>query len=268
MDTIVERRPLIFTLGIGVGIIALAVVSRLVLAPLLPQLTREGIGLLLNWIFVAFSIGLVSWLGWWDKVRLTAPANRRALVYLLPFAAIVFLPIVFGMAVPEVALIEGETLPAWATIVLIVVGVALGAAISEELLYRGVLLRALEPRGRLYAGVVTATVFGLTHVSQIVLGAPVMEWLVTMFLIIPTGIGLAAVTFRLESLWPLVVWHFAVDSTSLHAASMPTAYVASLLGLTVLVGAMGIWLLRHDDKAARPDARNDLASAVIDSDSS
>lgn len=267
MNTIIERRPLTFTLGIGVGVVTLAVVSRLVLAPLFPQLTLHGIGLILNWMFVAFSIALVAWLGWWDKIRLTEPVNRRAVVYLLPLVAIVFLPVVFGMSVPEVALIEGETLSTWATVAVIVVGVALGAAISEELLYRGVLLRALEPRGRLYAGVVTAAVFGLTHVSQIILGAPVVEWLITIFLIIPTGIGLAAVAFRLESLWPLVVWHLAVDSTALHAASMPTAYIAILLALTVLVGVMGVWLLRQDDRAARTDARNDPASTVIDPDS-
>lgn len=267
MNSIIERRPLTFTLGICVGVVGLAVVSRLVLVPLFPQLTIHGIGLVLNWLFVAFSIALVAWLGWWDEIRLTAPVNRRALVYLLPLGAIVFLPVFFGMAVPEVALVEGETLSTWATVALIVVGVALGAALSEELLYRGVLLRALEPRGRLYAGVVTATVFGLTHVSQIVLGAPAVEWLVTMLLIVPTGVGLAAVAFRLESLWPLIVWHFAVDSTALHAASMPTAYIAILIGLTVLVGAMGVWLLRQDDRAVRTEVRNDPTTAVVDPDS-
>lgn len=267
MNTLIERKPLAFTVGIGLGIVALAVVSRLVLVPLFPQLTTQGIGLILNWIFVAFSIALVAWLGWWDKIRLTSPVNRRALVYLLPFAGIVLLPVVFGMAVPELSLVEGEILPAWATIAVIVVGVALGAAVSEELLYRGVLLRALEPRGRLYAGVVTATVFGLTHVSQIILGAPAVEWLVTMILIIPTGIGLAAVAFRLESLWPLIAWHLAVDSTALHAASMPAAYIALLLGLTVLIGVMGVWLLRHDDRVAQADAREDGASPIIDAES-
>lgn len=263
MKQFVENRPLSFTLGIGGGIVALAVGSRLVLVPLFPQLTLDGVGLVLNWLFVAFSLALVAWLGWWDKIRLTAPVNRRGLVYVLPFAAIVFLPVAFGMAIPEVSLIEGEVLPAWVTVVLIVVGVALGAAISEELLYRGVLLRALEPRGRLYAGVVTATVFGVTHVSQIILGAPAMEWLVTMVLIIPTGIGLAAVAFRLESLWPLIVWHLAVDSTALYAARMPPAYIAILVGLTLLIGAMGVWLLRQDDRAARIAARHD-SDGIVD----
>ncbi|WP_311172386.1 CPBP family intramembrane glutamic endopeptidase [Halobellus ordinarius] len=263
MQSIVERRPVAVTLGIGAGIVALAVFSRLVLEPLFPQLTQSGIGLVLNWLFVAFSIGLVAWLGWWGKIRLTARVNRRALVYLLPFAAIVFLPVVFGMAVPEVSLVEGEIRPAWLTVVLIVVGVALGAAISEELLYRGVLLRVLEPRGRLFAGVLTATLFGLTHVSQIILGGPAVEWLVSIILIIPMGIGLAAVAFRLESLWPLVVWHLAVDVTALHAASMPTGYIVALVALTIISGVMGIWLLRKDDQVARLATAHDAVDTVV-----
>ncbi len=251
MTSFIERRPITAALAIGVGIVVLAVFSRFVLSPLLPSLTEQGLGVILNWVFVLFSIALVAWLGWWDEIRLLGRINRRALVYLLPFAALVLLPVAFGLAIPEVSLVEGQVLSPLATVVLIVVGVALGAAISEELLYRGVLLRALESRGHLFAGVFTACLFAVTHVSQIIMGGPVLEWLVTIALIVPTGIGLAALAFRLESLWPLVAWHFAVDSTALHAAELSTAYLVILIGLTVLIGVMGLWLLWKDDVVRR-----------------
>ncbi|MUV57723.1 type II CAAX prenyl endopeptidase Rce1 family protein [Halogeometricum sp. CBA1124] len=96
----------------------------------------------------------------------------------------VFVPVAFGFAIPDVSLVEGTTLPAWAALFVVVVGVALGAAVSEELLYRGVLLRALEPRGRVLAVVLPAVVFGLSHVSQVVLGNSLAEWLPQMILII------------------------------------------------------------------------------------
>jgi membrane protease YdiL (CAAX protease family) len=249
MQTLVERRPLGFTLGVTIAVIGLAVAGRLVLAPLLPQLTLDGIGLILNWVFVMITIALVTWLGWWDKSRLTAPLNRRALVYLLPFAVAVFIPVVFGLAVPDVSLVRGEFLPDWATLLVIIVGVALGAALFEEILYRGVLLRALEPRGHLFAGIVTAIAFGLTHISKIILGGSVVEWLPAMILIIPTGIGLAAVAFRLESIWPLIVWHFAVDVTGLLGAGQSQAYTFATLGFILFVGVMGLWLLWQDDHA-------------------
>jgi membrane protease YdiL (CAAX protease family) len=256
MVTIVERRPVAFTVGTAVVIVGLTVFARLVLAPLLPFLTLDGLGLLLNWVFVALVLGLVAWLGWWEKIRLTAPVNRGALVYLLPFVAMILLPFAFGLAIPEISLVEGETVPPLLTVAVVVVGVSLGAAISEELLYRGVLLRALESRGPLVAGILPAVLFGLTHVSKIVLGGPVAEWLPAMLFIIPTGIGLAAVTLRLGSLWPLVGWHFAVDSTNLLVASASAAYTLATIGLIALTGAMGLWLLWQDERAYRAANRD------------
>lgn len=264
MKTFVRQRPLAVTVGVTVAVIVLAVGGRLVLAPLVPSLTLAGVGLVLNWVFVVLTLAFVAWLGWWDEIRLTRRVDRRELVYLLPLAAMVAVPVVFGLAIPEISLFEGAVLPAWASLLVVVVGVALGAAIFEEILYRGVLLRALEPRGKLFAGVVTATAFGLTHVSKIILGGSVAEWLPSMLLIIPLGIGLAAVAFRLDTIWPLVVWHFAYDVTSLLGAAQSTAYVVSLLALIAVVGVMGIWLLRQDDRAARRGARVGSESELAD----
>lgn len=232
--------------------IVLTAVVRLVLEASVPSLTLHGIGLVLNWLFVALVVGLVVWLGWWEKIRLTSPVNRRALVYLLPFGVMVLVPLVFGLAIPEVSLIEGAILPSWAALLVVVVGVALGAALSEELLYRGVLLRALEPRGRVLAVVLPAVVFGLSHVSQIVLGNSLAEWLPQMILIIPLGIGLGAVAFRLESLWPLVLWHFAVDVTGLLAANPSPLMDLVAVGLIGVVFVIGVGILWQDRRTRTP----------------
>jgi membrane protease YdiL (CAAX protease family) len=214
-------------------------------------------------VFVLLVVGLVAWLGWWEKIRLTAPVNRRALVYLLPFVALVFLPVVFGLRIPAVSLVKGEVLPTWTTLLVLWIGVAMGAAILEELLFRGVLLRALESRGPLVAGILPAVLFGLTHVSKVILGGSLAEWLPAMIIIIPVGIGLAAVTLRLESLWPLVIWHFAVDVTGLLAASQSSLYVLSTLGLVALVGVMGLWLLWQDHRVFQTE-RLAAASDISD----
>jgi len=250
-NSIVERRPVSFALGTLGFVIALTVVSQVVLEALFPRLTADGVALVINWIYVALSIALVAWLGWWSKIRLTARVNRGALVYLLPLLALVLLPVVFGLSLPEVSLVEGATLPDWAVLVTIVFGVALGAGVAEELLYRGVLLRALEPRGRLFAAVLTGVLFGLTHFSRVVLGASVEEWVLGLVLQLPLAVGLAAVAFRLDSLWPLIVWHVAADITLSMAATASTTYVLAFLGLSVLVGAMGLWLLWQDRRTAR-----------------
>ena len=252
MTSIVERRPVAFSLGFGAAMIALTVVVRLALEALAPSLTLHGIGLVLNWLFVALVLGLVTWLGWWEEIRLTARVDRRALVYLLPFAVMVFVPLVAGFAVPDVSLVDGVTLPTWAALFVIIVGVALGAALSEEILYRGVMLRALKPRGRVVAVVLPALIFGLSHVSQIVLGNSVAEWLPQMILIVPLGIGLGAVAFRLRSLWPLVLWHFAVDVTGLLAANPSPLMDLVTIGLIGVVLVMGAGLLWQDRRTPNP----------------
>lgn len=249
--SVVERRPISFALGTLGFIIALTLVSQLVLEAVFSNLTGDGVSLVINWIYVAFSIALVAWLGWWKRIRLTERVNRNAVVYLLPLFALAFLPLAFGLSIPEISLVEGATLPNWAAVVTIVVGVALGAGVAEELLYRGVLLRALEPRGRLFAAVLTGALFGLTHFSRVILGASIEEWVLGVVLQLPLAIGLAAVAFRLDSLWPLITWHFVADITLTTAPTASAAYVLGLLGLSVIIGVMGLWLLWQDRRAAQ-----------------
>ena len=234
--------------------IAVTIVGRVALEALFPSLTLQGVGLVLNWVFVALVVGLVAWLGWWEKIRLVAPVNRRALIYVLPFVVMVFVPLAFGLAIPEISLVEGTTLPPWAAVVVIVVGVAFGAAVAEELLFRGVLLRALEPHGRVLAVVLPSVVFGLSHISQVILGNSLADWLPQMIIIIPLSVGLGALALRLESLWPLVLWHFAVDVTGGLAANPSALMELVTIGLIFVVFVLGIGLLWHDRKVLRPRA--------------
>ena len=251
VTSVIERRPVSFALGTLGFIIALTVVSQLVLEALFPNLTDNGVSLIINWLYVILSIALVAWLGWWQKIRLTAPINGGALVYLIPFAAFALFPLAFGPSIPEISLVEGTTLPDWATLLAIVFGSALGAAVAEELLYRGVLLRALEPRGRVFAALLTAALFVLTHFSRVILGASIEEWILGVLLQLPLAIALAAVAFRLDSLWPLIAWHFAADITLPLVGTASTTFVLVYLGLSVVIGIMGLWLLWQDRRAAR-----------------
>lgn len=269
MTTFVERRPLSFAVGTLGFIVGLFVATRYILGAVFPSLTLDGISLITNWILVAFVIGLVAWLGWWGKIRLAAPVNRRALVYLVPLFGFVALPFAFGIAIPEISLTEGATLSGWVALLVIVVGSALGAGLSEELLYRGVLLRALESKGRLFAALMTAALFAVSHISQVILGASIGDWLVGVLLMIPVAIGLAAVAFRLGSLWPLVVWHVAADITlplvpSTIGPEATTMYILAYLGLSVVVGLMGIWLLWQDRRTEQAAAQAEISPDTLE----
>ena len=261
-NSLAEQRPVSFAFGTLGFIIVLTVGSLVVLEELFPSLTTDGAALIINWIYVVFSIGLVAWLGWWKKIRLTARVNRGAIKYLLPLFALALFPVVFGLSVPEISLIEGTILPGWAAVVTIVLGVALGAGIAEELLYRGVLLRALEPRGRLFAAVLTGVLFGLTHFSRVILGASIEEWVLGLILQLPLAVGLAAIAFRLDSLWPLIGWHIMADITLTMAGTVSMTYVLTFLGLSLIIGMMGLWLLWQDRHRARKDDNDAIPSGT------
>jgi predicted Kef-type K+ transport protein len=102
--------------------------------------------------------------------------------------------------------------------------------------------------------VLPSVVFGLSHISQVILGNSVAEWLPQMIIIIPLSVGLGAIALRLESLWPLVLWHFAVEVTGGLAANPAALMELATIGLIFVVFVVGVGLLWHDRKLLRPQA--------------
>lgn len=94
-----------------------------------------------------------------------------------------------------------------ATAVALVVLVAFG----EEAAFRGVLLKALEPRGVMYAVLVSSALFGLMHLGNLALGAPWQGVLLQVLFSGMGGVGFAAIRIRTNSLWPVIVLHASYD---------------------------------------------------------
>jgi membrane protease YdiL (CAAX protease family) len=240
--------------GILAGMLAFGVLARPLVETLAPDLSVIGIRVVINWVFVALVVGLVAWLGWWRKVRLTAPIASGGRRYLLVLAALVLVPLGVTLALtpapfaaPSFTFLNGQPLSTAGVVVLVVVGFALGAAVSEELLYRGVVLRSFESRGRIPAALAASVLFGASHLSQLAVGVPLSEVLLVSVLSAVSGIGLAAVAFKLGTLWPLVGWHFLQNSfpaflTAEAMAVFVPVNVAVVLGVAIL----GTWLLWTD----------------------
>ncbi|MFC7251423.1 CPBP family intramembrane glutamic endopeptidase [Halomicroarcula sp. GCM10025324] len=249
-----QSRPVQLYVSILAAMLVFGVVARPIVETLAPDLSVIGIRVVLNWVFVALVVGLVSWLGWWRKVRLTAPIASGGRRYLLVLAALLVVPLGVTLAltpapfaVPEFTILDGQTLSTAGVVVLVVVGFALGAAVSEELLYRGVVLRSFESRGRIPAALAASVLFGASHLSLLAVGVPLSEVLLVSVLSAVSGIGLAAVAFRLGTLWPLVGWHFLQNSfpaflTPEAMAVFVPVNVAVVLGVAIL----GTWLLWTD----------------------
>lgn len=254
MRTYFERRPLTLYFVLVVGLLVFGVVVRPILEALVPGLAMMGFRVTINWIFVVLVVGLVALLGWWGKVRLTAPIAAGGRRYLLLLAALVVVPMVVTVllvsepfVVPDWSYFEGQDLSAVGVALMVVVGIALGAAVSEELLYRGIVLRSMESYGRLQAALASSLLFGLAHLSLLAVGVPLTEVLVIAVLSMIVAIGLAAVAFRIGTLWPLVVWHFLQDSGP---AFLTTEAIRVYIGVSTLLAlglaVLGVWLLWQD----------------------
>ena len=251
-----DHRPVQLYAALVVGLLLFGVTARPAVEFLFPELSMMGLRVTINWLFVGLVIGLVALLGWWGKVRLTAPIAADGRRYLLLLAALVIVPMLVTVlfvsepfAVPDWTLIQGQELSTIAIALMVVVGIALGAAISEELLYRGVVLRSLESSGRLTAALASSFLFGIAHLSLLAVGVSLTEAVVVAVLSMIGAIGLAAITFRIGTLWPLVVWHFLQDSgpaflTAQAIEVYTVVYALMAIGLAVL----GLWLLWTDHK--------------------
>jgi membrane protease YdiL (CAAX protease family) len=97
-----------------------------------------------------------------------------------------------------------ETIPARLIAVLTAVVVA---PVTEELTFRGVLLKVFEKRGRRFTIVITSLVFAVFHM----LGLPGDQFLQAAAIVVPTifivGVVLAWMTFRTGRLGPAIFIH-------------------------------------------------------------
>ena len=91
--------------------------------------------------------------------------------------------------------------------------VALAALVGfvEEVVFRGLLLRWLVPRGLWWAAVVSSLAFGVAHFVNLLVGDDLGATLVQVGYASALGFAFAAVALRTGVLWPLVIIHALMD---------------------------------------------------------
>ena len=108
------------------------------------------------------------------------------------------------------------------------------APILEEILFRGLILRALRPHGYPFAVIFSCLLFSLFHMNLVQLVPP--------FFI---GLVLCMVTLLSESLWPAICCHMANNFIALLLdafGGFPALYIPYMVGGLL---ALAFFLLRH-----------------------
>ena len=180
----------------------------------------------------------------WREVGFDRPGQWRDL-HLLAFPAST---VAFGYLAGFRSMEPGYLAMAVALVVLV--------ALGEEAAFRGVFLKALEPRGVMYAVLVSSALFGLMHLGNLALGAPWQGVALQVLFSGMGGVGFAAIRIRTGSLWPAIVLHALYDLAfrvgNLEPGTMMSNVYFVLHGVGWLVFALVV---------LRPERRRDVVPA-------
>ena len=217
------------------------------------QLT-EAVTRGLGWPFLLaalFLLALVVWQQWRDVGLNKLASGRSLLLTWLPMLYIVVglgLAVVFGL--PPVGVLL------WILFNTFLVG------LSEELMFRGVLLQAFRRTVSIWPAVALTTLaFGAIHILNVFMTGELRSALIQSAAAALSGLLFIALRLRTGSLWPCIIVHGLWDFATFTVAAArsgesqassgggPMTLMTFVPILLVLPNALyGLWLMRHIGK--------------------
>ena len=120
-------------------------------------------------------------------------------------------------------------------------------AILEELIFRGLLFRAMEKDGRTAAVIVSSVTFGVGHIVNLLLGAELLSTALQLVEATALGFCFTAIFMVTGSLLPCILSHTFINCTSFFALDpTPTGRIVTCLIVTVVAVSYGAWLLKKN----------------------
>jgi membrane protease YdiL (CAAX protease family) len=219
--------------------------ESVVRAPLGTTVT-DGIGL--SWALAAlFALALLLASGRPRAAGLGAPQPWKTLWLVSP-------PLLYALLMLLLAWAGGWPQP---RVLLIVACNAALVAISEELMFRAILLQGMLERYAVWPAVlISSALFGLAHTGNGLATGDVSGALWQAIAAALQGVGYAAIRLRTRSIWPMVLvhglWDYALVTATL---PNPAEDGASILPYIALLAVLplclyGVYLLRPSQRAA------------------
>ena len=248
-----DRHPLFFSVAVtlllfGITFLSRAVFPRASVGDLanLPQKAFEpptGVGLILSnsknpdtlfWAAgILLGLALLSWAGWWQDAGFTRVSRWRNM-RLLAFPLLIC-----ALTLSGGAFIAGPA-PFASTFIAVLV-----ATFGEEIIFRGLLWRALVHNGPVLAVILTSLLSGLLVLGRTATDGPWPEAVRLTALTVCGGFTYGALRWRTTSIWPVIIIHSAF-AFSVGVATLGT-FMFRIVILLSTVGfvAYGLYLLRN-----------------------
>jgi len=183
----------------------------------------------------------------WSPIGFGRP-NWGALVWLAPATVLL---IAMGRSVAEetsVAVFQAVPAAVWILVVL----TPFLIAFSEEVVFRGILLRGARQGASIaQAMLLSAVGFALAHLINGLAGQEVVNTLLQAAFAFLVGVSLAPIALRLGNLWPLIIWHWLWNIVVLSSQIMNVLHPFAVIGMAIQA-AVSMWLwarLVKEDKA-------------------
>ena len=124
-----------------------------------------------------------------------------------------------GLLFPGFANINDQSIAALAGshYVLMVIGTVLLVPTAEEVLFRGVVFGSIRRKSRLWAYVVSVTVFAFVHISGYLAVGDWLRLVLSFVQYIPAGLFLAWSYEKADSVFAPIVIHTAVNAIGIYA---------------------------------------------------
>jgi uncharacterized protein len=250
LTNLIARRPLTFSVVavlIPIGGMSLLYVglATLGISDLAGRLVIEA-------CFAGYVAVVLTRLHWWRRAGFRRPEAPRRLLATLPL-----------FLLPLIVLTGGGMKSAGVDQVMGFVLFTLLVGFAEEGLLRGVALQTLLPTGIRRAVVVSAVIFGLGHLGNLLTGASASMTVVQVLENTFLGIAAAGACIYAGTIWPAVAFHALVDlfdaagrGFAFPSPQPVTPQVLVPIGLTGLCALYGWWLLRRAirESAVAPEA--------------
>src|SRR5215207_10140392 len=248
-----SRHPFLFSVLITLILFGLTFASRRALPrePVgniskLPQKAFEpptGLDLILSdmkspdilfWtLAILLALGVLVWAGWWREAGFNRPSRWRNLRLLLFPLLVVALTLSSGAFIPSPA-------PLASTFLAVLV-----ATFGEEIIFRGLLWRALVSMGSVRMVILTSSLAGLLVLGRTATDGPWPEAVRLTALTFCGGFTYGALRWRTTSIWPVIILHtafaFAVGVAALGTFTFRLVILLSTVGFVVY----GLFLLRN-----------------------
>jgi membrane protease YdiL (CAAX protease family) len=175
---------------------------------------------------------LIAYRGKWSQLGLVAPASWRAAR-----------PVVIAVALLLI-LATANGLPTTSVLLFLVIN-SMAVGISEELAFRGVVLRALLGSCSIRRAVlISAIAFGAVHSLNALMTGEVVPALMQSCIAVGMGMWAANIRIRTGSLYPSILLHGLWDLALLivisGVAGSPISIAVSALAIIFAIG-LGVW---------------------------